>query len=140
MAEMLEVSSMLKTATENSFIVMDELGRGTSTSDGFGLAWAIVDSLATEINCYCLFATHFHEITNMESEYTNVRNLHVKAVVKGETLTMLYEVGEGVIDRSYGIHVAQMVGFPQQVVDEAKALASHLESFQREAGEDQESG
>jgi DNA mismatch repair protein MSH2 len=129
MAEMLEASCMLKTATRNSFIIMDELGRGTSTNEGFGLAWAIAEYLATEIDCLCLFATHFHEMTTMEKEIQNVKNLYVSALADGDKLTMLYKVQAGVIDRSYGIHVAEMLKFPQEVIDEARSLAEQLESF-----------
>jgi DNA mismatch repair protein MSH2 len=129
MAEMLEASCMLKTATKNSFIIMDELGRGTSTNEGFGLAWAIAEYLATDIDCLCLFATHFHEMTGMEQELPNVKNLYVSALAEGDKLTMQYRVKEGVIDRSYGIHVAEMLKFPPEVLNEAKALAAKLENF-----------
>jgi DNA mismatch repair protein MSH2 len=131
MAEMLEASCMLQTATKNSFIIMDELGRGTSTNEGFGLAYAIAEHLATEIGCYCLFATHFHEMTVMEKELPNVKNLYVSAHADGDNLTMLYKVKDGVIDRSYGIHVAEMLKFPKEVLDDAKDLQSQLENFEK---------
>jgi DNA mismatch repair protein MSH2 len=112
MSEMIEASCMLDTATENSFIIMDELGRGTATNEGFGLAWAIAENIATDLKSFCLFATHFHEMTEMEKEIPCVKNMYVSALAEGDNLTMLYKVKEGVIDRSYGIHVAEMLKFP----------------------------
>jgi len=130
MAEMLEAACLLKSATKDSLIIMDELGRGTSTSEGFGLAWAIAESLATEINCYTFFATHFHELTSIEKEVSNAKNLYVTVHADEGVLTMLYKVKEGVIDRSYGIHVAEMLGFPQDIIDEAKFISKQLEDFE----------
>jgi DNA mismatch repair protein MSH2 len=129
MAEMLEASCMLKTATKNSLIIMDELGRGTSTNEGFGLAWGISQYLAEDIDCFTLFATHFHEMTAMEKEIKNVKNYYVKAIAEENQLTMLYKVQEGVIDRSYGIHVAEMLKFPETIIKEAKYIANMLENF-----------
>jgi len=99
---------------------MDELGRGTSTNEGFGLAWAIAEHLATEVGCFCLFATHFHEMTSLEKELPNVKNLYVSALAEKDKLTMLYKIKSGVIDRSYGIHVAEMLKFPEDVLNEAR--------------------
>ena len=132
MAEMLEASVILQSATSDSLIIIDELGRGTSTADGFGLAWAISDYIVSVLKCSCLFATHFFELTSLESKKSGVRNKHVSVHTTENEITMLYGVVDGPCTASYGCNVAKMAGFPQAVINEAKRKIAALESTDKD--------
>lgn len=135
MVEMLETSLILALATTESLIIIDELGRGTLTYDGFGLASAISEHLISNVRCSTLFATHFHELTDLSQKYpAQVTNLHVVAEVTSDSddITLMYKVEPGVSDQLFGIHVAEVVQFPAKIINMAKRKAQEL---QDESGE-----
>lgn len=118
---------LFQTATCNSFIIIDELGRGTSTYDGRGVAWSIAEYIAKEKKAYCLFATHFHEITRLAEEVPTIKNYHTAALVEKDTVTFLYSVKPGICDQSFGLHVAKMVEFPEDIIKFAETKQAKLE-------------
>ncbi|KAI7843327.1 hypothetical protein COHA_003025 [Chlorella ohadii] len=129
MAEMLETAEILKGATSSSLVIVDELGRGTSTWEGMGLAWAISEHLCTEIGCATLFATHFHDLAALETSLpgAGVANLHVKAAETDTGLTMLYQVHKGASAQSYGLAVARFARLPPEVIEAAAKRMGELE-------------
>ena len=128
MAEMMEMSSILKNATARSLIIIDELGRGTSSSDGFALAWSISESIINDIRGYTLFATHFHELSHLEAKYPEkIKNYSAcTCFAESGELILLYKIAPGIGDESFGIHVAELVQFPRSVVSLARTKALEL--------------
>jgi DNA mismatch repair protein MSH2 len=108
-------------------VIVDELGRGTSTYDGFGIAWAVAEHLTTQVHCFTLFATHFHEMTAMS--HPTVRNLHVTANCENDRLQFPYKLLPGPCYKSFGIHVAAMAHFPTEALEAARKKAEELESI-----------
>ncbi|MBE1299003.1 MAG: DNA mismatch repair protein MutS [Alteromonadaceae bacterium] len=128
MVEMTETATILNNATQHSLVLMDEIGRGTSTYDGLSLAWATAEQLALQLKSYCLFATHYFELTNLASSETSVTNVHLDAVEFAGGIRFMHAVQEGAANKSYGIQVAQLAGVPAQVINEAKRKLKELES------------
>jgi len=130
MAEMIEASNIVKACTDSSLVIIDELGRGTSTYDGFGLAWAISEHLAAERKAFVIFATHFHELTELASVVKGVCNLHVAAAVQPDgKVVMLHEVRQGQCDESFGVNIAKIAGFPEDVIEDATELLKKMDKF-----------
>jgi DNA mismatch repair protein MutS len=127
MVEMTEAAVILSTATTNSFIVLDEIGRGTSTYDGLALAWAMVEYIHEEIKTKTLFATHYHELTQLGENLAGIRNLHVAVKESGDSILFIRKVEPGPADRSYGIEVARLAGLPMQVIERARSVLLHHE-------------
>ncbi len=126
MVEMSELSNILHAATEESLVVLDEVGRGTATYDGISIAWAATEYLATRISAKTLFATHYHELTELADRLPGVVNVHVSAEERDGDVTFLRTVREGPTDRSYGIYVADLAGVPDPVVDRARDVLERL--------------
>ena len=134
MVEMVETAAILAQATERSFVILDEVGRGTSTYDGLALAWAVVEAVHSVNRCRCLFATHYHELARLAESCEALSLHHVRAREwKGE-LVLLHEVSEGPADRSYGLAVAKLAGVPAPVVARAKSVLERLEKGRAETG------
>lgn len=127
MVEMVETARILNTATERSLIILDEIGRGTSTYDGLSLAWAIVEHLHDQVGARTFFATHYHELIELEKSLAGVRNLNVAVKEWDDNVIFLHRIVEGGADRSYGIHVARLAGVPRQVNERAKVILAQLE-------------
>lgn len=126
MVEMIETANILNNATERSLVVLDEIGRGTSTFDGMALAWAVAERIV-QMKTRTLFATHFHQLTDMASQYLGVKNVHTLAKESGDTIIFLHKVVDGGTDKSYGIHVAALAGVPDEVVKRANQILQKIE-------------
>jgi len=127
MVEMVETASILNQATEKSFVILDEIGRGTATFDGLSIAWATVEHLHHVVRCRTLFATHYHELTNLSSTLDSMKCYSMKIKEWNDDIIFLHEVVEGVAHRSYGTHVAKLAGLPDTVVQRAKVVLKELE-------------
>ena len=129
MVEMMEVANILKEATNNSLIILDEIGRGTSTYDGLSIAWAVATYIADKEKCGAktLFATHYHELTELENQVEGIKNYSVAVKEKGEDIIFLRKIVQGGTDESYGIHVAKLAGVPTPVVKKANEILKSLE-------------
>jgi DNA mismatch repair protein MutS len=126
MVEMTETANILNNATPRSLVILDEIGRGTSTLDGLSLAWAIAEHIASTVRCRTLFATHYHELTDLAQRFKGVKNLNVAVREWEDQVVFLHRIVEGGTDRSYGIHVARLAGVPKAVIERARQLLSEL--------------
>lgn len=127
MVEMTETANILHSASQHSLVLMDEIGRGTSTYDGLALAWAVAEYLARQVKAYTLFATHYFELTHLPEQLEGVKNVHLKAVEHGDSIVFLHSVDDGPASQSYGLQVAALAGIPKNVLRQARFQLSKLE-------------
>ena len=127
MVEMTEAANILHNATPNSLVIMDEIGRGTSTFDGLSLAWACAEHIVSNIGAYCLFATHYFELTALSEQYPTASNVHLDAIEHGDGIVFLHSVKSGPASQSYGLQVARLAGVPDSVINSAKRYLRALE-------------
>ena len=132
MVEMNEVASIIRGATKKSLLILDEIGRGTSTFDGLSIAWAVAEYVAspTALGAKTLFATHYHELTALEEKLAGVKNYCVQVQEDGQNIVFLHKISPGGANKSYGIAVAQLAGVPKMIIDRAKEIAAYLEDSQ----------
>ena len=135
MVEMVEIANILNNATERSLVVLDEVGRGTSTFDGLALAWSIAEHLHERIGCRTLFATHYHQLTDLAARFRGVVNKNVQVREWGEEIVFLHKIVAGGTDRSYGIHVARLAGVPGGVLERARGTLADLERDEEDLAE-----
>jgi DNA mismatch repair protein MutS len=128
MVEMTETARILNAATSRSVVILDEIGRGTSTYDGISLAWAVTEFLHDAVGCRTFFATHYHELTELTSTLPQSRNWNVAVREDDEDVIFLHKIVEGTADKSYGIHVARLAGVPRDVIERAKVILDTLET------------
>jgi len=128
MVEMVETATILNQATARSFVILDEIGRGTATYDGLSIAWAVIEHLHNQLTCRTLFATHYHELTSLTDSLPSLACYSMKVKEWKDTLVFLHEVGKGAADRSYGLHVAKIAGLPGAVITRAADVLHQLES------------
>ena len=133
MLEMTEAAAIVHSATEHSLVLMDEIGRGTSTFDGLALASAIARHLHDRNKAFTLFATHYFELTQFPAEHHGAINVHVSAAESGEDIVFLHEIQPGPASKSYGVQVAKLAGMPSQLVRQARATLEQLEAHQRQS-------
>ena len=134
MVEMTETANILNNATARSLVILDEVGRGTSTYDGLALAWAITEHIATRLKCRTLFATHYHELTELAELFDNIRNCNVAVREWMDEVVFLHKILPGGTDKSYGIHVAKLAGMPKSILARSNEILAELESaFAKEA-------
>ena len=128
MVEMTEVANILRNATSKSLLILDEIGRGTSTFDGLSIAWAVIEYISNTkvLGAKTLFATHYHELTELEGKIENVNNYCIAVKEKGDDIIFLRKIVKGGADKSYGIQVARLAGVPQSVTDRAKEIVEEL--------------
>lgn len=126
MVEMKEMSNIVENATKNSFVILDEVGRGTSTNDGYSIAKSIIEYISKNINCKTLFATHYHELTDLEETLTNVENLKVLIEEENDEMIFLRKIVKGKTDKSYGIEVAKLSGLPEEIIFRANTILNSL--------------
>jgi DNA mismatch repair protein MutS len=136
LVEMHEAAHIVNTATARSLILLDEVGRGTSTFDGISIAWALTEFLHDHVGARTLFATHYHELNELADLFPRIKNLKVDVREYGDKVIFLHKVTPGFADHSYGIQVAQMAGLPEELTDRAKQLLKNLESSDLTFGEE----